>query len=1087
MQSKAIDPVSLPAKLIRPRPHGLFPRTRLYERLDAASACRILWLAAPAGAGKTVLTSGYLETRGLPHLWYQVDKGDGDPANFFHYLGLAAREFAPSLPMPVLTPEYLPDIGLFARRFFEQLYQRLTPPTVLVLDDFQTVPAASLLHEIVRDGAALLPPGLRLIVLSRAEPPSAFARLRLHGELTMLGFDELRLTLDETRGLAEMRTAPTMAADFIERCHVRAQGWAAGLVLLLEQARLKPCGDFRLGESAMELLFDYFVAEIFGELPAAIRTVLLETSVLPKMQLSWVENLTGNAEAGRVLADLHRRGFFVLRREEEEAVFEYHPLFRDFLRTEARKTLGAPAFAECLRRAAGVLAAAGQAEEAVPLCLEAGDFDTLRGLLPLLAPRLLTQGRHQTLAQYLTAVPEEVSRDDGWLPYWLGLALQPCDLAEARRCLESAYATFERADDAAGLYLAWAEIVNHYILEWRDFSGLDRWIDTYEHLRRRHPVWPSVEVEVQAYCVATAFHYRRPRHPDLPVWAGRAGALLESGASGRLSLPLAGSLLQYHVWSGHLTRAAPIVERLNALVTTPEAPPLAFIVSRVQIAMFHYARGEASAGLACVREGLERAGASGLHAFDLLLHSHGVYAGLIGNDLRSAGEFLDKARAEFERRPSDGAHLDIAHYHHVAGLLAQRRGATAEAVDHFRASLRISLQSGTLSNRPITLACLASSLFRLGRAAEATEHLAAAQRLAAEMNSALLEYVCLMTEARMALEREGKAGVREALARMLALSREAGGLVICWEGLEAEARLYAAALRADIEVPYVQGLIRRLDLAPPDPLEAPAHWPWPVAIHALGRFEILKHGQPLRFAGKAQQKPLELLMALLAHGGAEVPWTRLADDLWPDAEGDAGYRALVTTVQRLRKLLECPEAVRFGEGAVSLDPRRVRVDAWCFGQLAQRTGPALDAPEGQALTEIGERIAALYRGPFLERVEAPWTIAHRERLRVRHAGLVRDLGRTLEKLGREREAADLYEKNIEADPSVEVFHQYLIHLRLRQGRITEARAAYEHCRRIFAVRFGASPSRETEQLIRATRLSPTPPLPSSLPADENRE
>jgi len=47
-------------------------------------------------------------------------------------------------------------------------------------------------------------------------------------------------------------------------------------------------------------------------------------------------------------------------------------------------------------------------------------------------------------------------------------------------------------------------------------------------------------------------------------------------------------------------------------------------------------------------------------------------------------------------------------------------------------------------------------------------------------------------------------------------------------------------------------------------------------------------------------------MALIAMGGRQVPQTRLADLLWPDAEGDAAYRALITTLQRLRRLIGEP-------------------------------------------------------------------------------------------------------------------------------------------------------------------------------------
>jgi two-component SAPR family response regulator len=111
-----------------------------------------------------------------------------------------------------------------------------------------------------------------------------------------------------------------------------------------------------------------------------------------------------------------------------------------------------------------------------------------------------------------------------------------------------------------------------------------------------------------------------------------------------------------------------------------------------------------------------------------------------------------------------------------------------------------------------------------------------------------------------------------------------------------------------------------------------------------------------------------------------------------------------------------------------------------------------------------EQVFALYRGPFLNHVEAPWAIAWRERLRARHRSYVLSLGRVLETAGQGQDAIGLYQKSIATDATVEAFHQAQIRCHIQQGQITEARAAYEHCRRVFAS-LGLALSRETQSLI----------------------
>jgi two-component SAPR family response regulator len=109
-------------------------------------------------------------------------------------------------------------------------------------------------------------------------------------------------------------------------------------------------------------------------------------------------------------------------------------------------------------------------------------------------------------------------------------------------------------------------------------------------------------------------------------------------------------------------------------------------------------------------------------------------------------------------------------------------------------------------------------------------------------------------------------------------------------------KLCAHALRQGIEVNYVKELIRHRGLTPPD--AETEDWPWPVKIYALGRFSVVIDDEPLRSEGKAQKRPLDLLKAILAHGGRGVNQDDLANLLWPDL--DAARSALEVTLHRLR-------------------------------------------------------------------------------------------------------------------------------------------------------------------------------------------
>ena len=210
-------------------------------------------------------------------------------------------------------------------------------------------------------------------------------------------------------------------------------------------------------------------------------------------------------------------------------------------------------------------------------------------------------------------------------------------------------------------------------------------------------------------------------------------------------------------------------------------------------------------------------------------------------------------------------------------------------------------------------------------------------------------------------------------------------------------RLCMQARQTEIEVTYVQRLIRQRALIPDQPPWHLAHWPWPLKISILGNFRLEKDGQPLRFSGKVRQRPLTLLKALIAFGGRGVYEEQLTDVLWPDAEGSVGHQSFATTLHRLRQLLGHEQAVLLQGGQVSVDPRYCWIDTWAFEHLleqagVQAAGRGRQAQRDNALALI-EQALALYQGAFLHgETKAAWALLPRERLRKKFQRAITTLG-----------------------------------------------------------------------------------------------
>ena len=1055
------------AKTARPALASTLVRPRLFRRLDRARAGPASWVWGPPGAGKTTLVASYVVARRLRGLWYQIDEADADVATFFYYLGQAAPRRR--RPLPLLTPEYRHGLTVFAQRFFRELYARLTSPFALVFDNYQEAPATSPLHEVMREAVGEIPPGGHVIFISRAEPLAAFARLRTQRAMEMLDWSQLRLTHAEATGLVRRLAPGRWSRQTIRSLHESADGWCAGLVLLLDQFRREGRTALGPGRASSEVLFDYFAGEIFKKADAETREVLLQTAHLPRVTASMAAALTGRPEAGQILAQLHRQNYFTNRTAGAEPVYEYHPLFREFLRSQADRAYPPTRRAEIRRAAAGLVEVAGQVEAAAGLLRDAEDWEGLVGLICRHAPTLLAQGRGQAVEGWLASLPEAALAANPWLLYWRGLCWFGWRHAESQRDFEQAFLAFRRQRDTTGMFSAWSALIIAYQGEGNSLA-VDPWITLLDELLQENPEFPSEEVEMRvAGAMLSAIHLRRPRHPEGGRWAERALELArrhpDLGFRGITAL----NWFLYHWQLGDLARAALVVDEMRALMRARDVSPVVAINASMAV-VWHESLSALPSYRRTVSEVLELARTTGMfYASKQASLIAGLFAALSDGDLETAHAWL----RDFEKDlPIFGTGFH-AWYHMFVVREALLRGDLERAATRRPEMVRLSLACGWPMH--YGAACLVSAqvLHERGEAGAAQADLAQALEIADAMESPYVEFMARLTEAQLQLDSGREAEGLRALGVALHLGK-AGGFVNThvWQPA-VMARLCARALEAGIEVEYVQGLIRRRRLVPDSPPVEVEAWPWPVKVYTLGRFSVLRDGEPLRFAGKVQRKPLALLKAVVALGGRGVREDSVTDALWPEAEGDAARLALTSTIHRLRRLLGHEEAIVRKDDALSLDGRHCWVDVWALERLLDRAEGAAARRAGDAgarAEAIGatERAVELYQGSFLGgEADTPWATPLADRLRRRLLRQVMQVGLHWEGTGEWQKAADYYATALRVDPCAEDASRRLMIACHHLGRAAEVEAAYRRCREALAARLGVTPSPETQSLLRS--------------------
>lgn len=744
-----------------------------------------------------------------------------------------------------------------------------------------------------------LAPGARLLLLSRRPPPPCFARLQLQRRVVCLAADELLFTPSEARAAG----LPPAAA-----------GWPAAAAL--------PAGDE--GAALLASLVD---AEVLAGLAAPDLALLARLAWLPAaIDEAAASGLAGEPDAGPRLRALCDQG---LPARRGSTGVQLMPALRE------RLLLLPEAQGAAWQRTSQWLQQQGREDEAIEVALAAGEAGHAEAWvladagLAAAAARWAAECRHADLARQLRRIPPARRSAQGWAA--LAAALAPSEPAAGR---DAAMQALNLAPaDAAPLRLALlTQVIGAYFQTFDSTEPLARWLALVPTLQQPVPPQAAAALAVAGY---SALFLREPSHPELPRWQAEVQRLPDAAADPNLRLR-ATMLLSKQAWyTGRHASLALLPQRAQGALADTRTTPYAQLLWGLARQYQAWAQADPDAGRRATAEALAVAGQHGLHTLDRHLRLHDAcfaqWQGLPGE----AGAQLAAATAGFDSR----RRMEAWHLFSVRAACLLEQGEPAQALEAAALAQEAAEAMGP--------APLAMSLFIGGQAQ-------LAMRQPVQAVAERLRHIAVRdTNPRAALAahwlqgaqawREGRpeaalAAAGSALAQMAALG--GGG----WFGLHRAglAPLLAAALGAGVEAAAAATLVRAMRIEPPP--GAGASWPWPVRIVGGALPRIRVHGLPVALGPKAPVRPLQLLQELIRQGGC-APAARLADRLWPEAEGDRAMASFEIALRRLRALLVLPEALLLAGGELALNRRCVWLEpdaAPAAHQRLQQAGELTD-------------------------------------------------------------------------------------------------------------------------------------------------
>jgi len=331
LQIKMVTPV-IKSKLVH--------RSHLINKIEKGIEHGFVLVSSPPGYGKTTLVADWAHHSKTPVAWLSLDAYDNDLLIFNRYLKQLLDKtffsFNPSQFNLLVESNSIDDYPTLLATFINSFSESTTDYT-LVLDDYHLIKNQKI-HESIIYLLDHFPAHLRLIIITRSDPPFSLARLRANHRITELHAAELAFSLQETNQFLNQIRQLSLPDQTVAQFYEKTEGWVTGLQLASLtniDAKLMEKHDLTISFNT-NLTMEYIVEEVVKQQPIKIQKFLLRTSFLTNLYgplCDYILEPFEPASNSRVLLnELFHSNLFLNTLDPEENWYRYHPLFVTALR-----------------------------------------------------------------------------------------------------------------------------------------------------------------------------------------------------------------------------------------------------------------------------------------------------------------------------------------------------------------------------------------------------------------------------------------------------------------------------------------------------------------------------------------------------------------------------------------------------------------------------------------------------------------------------------------------------------------------------------------------------------------------------------
>ena len=479
--------ILIQTKLTRPRlSRNFLPRPHLLQRLEQGRHHKLTLISAPAGYGKSTLTSAWLAVCDCRSAWLSLDKNDNDLRTFLSYFITAVQTVFPDCCLEtqaLLEGMQLPPQEYLTTTLINESVA-LPEPFVIALDDYQLIQNKNV-HRLLDTLIRYQSEKLHLVIITRQDPLLSVATLRARGLLTEIRINDLRFNSEEVQRYWQVAGNEKLSPELVDSLATRTEGWVAGLHLasLAFQGRGDDIGFLKTFDGTHQYVMGYLTDEVLTRQSETVQAFLLRTSILDRFCAPLTDALMTTADGENtmmvtsssqdILEQLTTANLFLIPLDHEGRWFRYHHLFQDLLFHKLRTEKTSEHLAS-LHVAAGVwLEQNGFVDDALEHYFSANDIAAAVALVQEQRYALMNQTQWQRLEQQLHQFSPDIQDQypyllmlKTWLIYHHGHWIElPAALQQVEAILVQASLTPEEVNYLQGEISALRSLLSYHAVD----------------------------------------------------------------------------------------------------------------------------------------------------------------------------------------------------------------------------------------------------------------------------------------------------------------------------------------------------------------------------------------------------------------------------------------------------------------------------------------------------------------------------------------------------------------------------------------------------------------------------------------------